>query len=178
MQHADSNVAEIKILIICNGSEVEGDVCRFMQAILGAGQLSQPPSSGQVISLNMSIEHILDFHSFRFREFDVCVDVLCLRVHDRGPCFPGSTKEVSGAARFVIKVLSKDHLLSVNTSGLANENTKERMIREMNCSNHYDRGPLSFWEGAIGLRVGSLVRQRESLKSACRSLIHPAIEVS
>ena len=66
--------------------------------------------------MNVSIKHILDFHSFGFRKLDIGVDVFGLWVHDRGPCFTGSTKEVSGAARFVIEVLSKDHLLSLNVS--------------------------------------------------------------
>ena len=152
MQHLDGNVAEIKILIICKCSEVEGNVCRLVQTIISAGYLGQPNAAGEMIGLYVSVDNILDRHPLRACKLYVSVNVFRLWVHDRGPCFTGSTKEVSGAACVVIKVLSKDHLLSVNVSGFGNEHTNERMIREMNCANHYDRSPLSFFLRRIGHR--------------------------
>lgn len=109
MQHADSHVAEIKILIICNCSEVEGDVCRLVQTIISAGYLGQPNAAGEMIGLYVSVDNILDLHPFRFCKLCVCVNVFRLWVHDRGPRFPGSTKEVSGAACVVIEVLCENH---------------------------------------------------------------------
>jgi hypothetical protein len=57
----------------------------------------------------MRINDILDLHSVRFRKFDVAIDVISLRVHDRGLPFARSTEDVSGTAGLVIEILFEDH---------------------------------------------------------------------
>jgi hypothetical protein len=68
-----------------------------METIWSASQLSQPPTAGEVISLDVGIDHIFDLHSFGFGELDVGLNVCSSWVHDRGPRSTRSTQDVSSA---------------------------------------------------------------------------------
>ena len=72
--------------------------------------MGQSATTGNVIGLNVRVNDILDLHSFSSRKLDVCIDIIVLWVHDRGPSFTGSTKNVSGTAGVVIEILFEDHM--------------------------------------------------------------------
>ncbi len=62
-----------------------------------------------MISLNVSVNYVFDLHPLGACESKIRFNVMRLRVHDRGPSFSRSTKDVSGTAGVVIKKLFEDH---------------------------------------------------------------------
>ena len=62
-----------------------------------------------MISLDVGVNYVLDLHPLRTCESKIRFKVMRLWVHDRGPCFSRSTKDVSGTASVVIKKLFEDH---------------------------------------------------------------------
>jgi ankyrin repeat protein len=78
-----------------SGAVSESDFRRFVQAILRPRQLSRRAPAGEVIGVDLGVDHIFDFHAFRTGELCVGIHIFVLRVHDRGPGFAHSAEDLS-----------------------------------------------------------------------------------
>jgi hypothetical protein len=103
-------VAELHQLAVRQRMVLETDSGALGHVCGGAGALDQLGQSGDVIGLDVGLEHRGDPRALRLRAGDVPIDQVDVRVHHGELARGLATEQVRRASRLVVQELAEEHL--------------------------------------------------------------------
>ena len=112
-QGLDHRVAELDQLPVGERAMLELDPGARGQIGAGTGALDELRQAGDVIGLDVRLEHGGDLRPLRLGRRDVVIDQIDVRVDDAEDAMGLAAQEVRGACRVVVEVLAEEHTTTV-----------------------------------------------------------------
>ncbi len=108
MEDGHAHVAHLVVLAIFDGDVGEAHLGRLVEQHRGAGDPREMPGSGEVVGLDVGLEHVRDAHVLLRGGLEVGLDVGLWIHHSAAPC-PPSAEEIARAAGLGREELTEDH---------------------------------------------------------------------
>jgi len=115
---AQLGVTELEDLVVGERDVLEVDSGVLRKVCGRAGALDQRRQAGDVVGLNVRLEHRDDRYALRLRDPDVVVDEIRVRVDHREALLGLAAEQVGGTRRVVVEQLAEEHGCKIIKSSL------------------------------------------------------------
>jgi hypothetical protein len=111
-----SDISQIQYIAVVRGHKVVVCTCARMEHISGACLFGKSPASGNMIGVNMGIDHVLNLHPVLLRRSKIELDIIN-RVAHGGQALAASTKQIgNGNNGRCMKKLAQNHFTPPHNS--------------------------------------------------------------
>src|SRR5262245_41200243 len=111
-----ARVAKLDLVVVMQSGEWDGEICRFMNAVLGTSASRQFGTAGPVVGVHVRVDDVSEAESFRRCKRDVRVDVIDARVDDGAFADGATAKKVRRAAMIEVVERPEYHVRASSQS--------------------------------------------------------------